>query len=180
MALKLAVLCAIVATASAGDVLSGHYYHAPQPLGYAAPVTKVVSPVAYATPAVAKVPAVATPLLTKHIDEEYDPNPQYSYAYDVQDSITGDNKQQHESRNGDVVEGSYSFIEADGTRRIVEYTADPHNGFNAVVHKEPAITKAASIVAPPPSPLPLAYAPASIVTKPLGYAAPGPYSHFIH
>jgi hypothetical protein len=28
------------------------------------------------------------------------------------------------------------LIEADGTRRIVDYTADPVHGFNAVVHKE--------------------------------------------
>ncbi|XP_031829841.1 cuticular protein 3 [Nomia melanderi] len=79
----------------------------------------------------------------------YDPHPQYSYAYDVQDSLTGDSKSQHESRDGDVVSGSYSFIEADGTRRIVEYTADPVNGFNAVVHREPvAVLKPVVKVAP--------------------------------
>uniref|UniRef100_A0A6V7L066 Uncharacterized protein n=1 Tax=Bracon brevicornis TaxID=1563983 RepID=A0A6V7L066_9HYME len=70
---------------------------------------------------------------------EYDPHPQYTYAYDVQDALTGDAKSQHETRNGDVVSGSYSLIEADGTRRVVEYTADPVNGFNAVVHREPAV-----------------------------------------
>lgn len=42
--------------------------------------------------------------------------------------------------------GSYSLIEPDGTRRIVEYTADPVQGFNAVVHKEPA---AAKVIAAP-------------------------------
>ncbi|XP_015126672.1 larval cuticle protein A2B-like [Diachasma alloeum] len=178
MTLKFVILCATLAIVNAGDLLTGHYYHAPQPLAaaaplaYAAPIAKVVSPVAYAAPAVAKV---ATPVITKHIDEEYDPNPQYSYAYDVQDSITGDNKQQHESRHGDVVEGSYSFIEADGSRRIVDYTADPHNGFNAVVHKEPAIAKAAPIVAHAP----VAYA-APALAKPLAYAAPAPYAHLIH
>lgn len=59
---------------------------------------------------------------------EHDPHPQYSYGYDVQDSLTGDSKSQYETRDGDVVRGSYSLIEADGTRRIVEYTADPING----------------------------------------------------
>ncbi|XP_033175599.1 larval cuticle protein A2B-like [Bombus pyrosoma] len=79
----------------------------------------------------------------------YDPHPQYTYAYDVQDSLTGDSKTQQETRNGDIVSGSYSFIEADGTRRIVEYTADPVNGFNAVVHREPvAVIKPALKVAP--------------------------------
>ncbi|KYN09462.1 PREDICTED: uncharacterized protein LOC108769731 [Trachymyrmex cornetzi] len=81
----------------------------------------------------------------------YDPHPQYSYAYNVQDTLTGDAKSQHESRDGDIVSGSYSFIEADGTRRIVEYTADPVNGFNAVVRREPlVVVKPVVEVAPPP------------------------------
>lgn len=56
-------------------------------------------------------------------------------------------KNQQESRSGDVVQGSYSLIEPDGTRRIVEYTADPVQGFNAVVHKEPVATKVVAPVA---------------------------------
>ncbi|XP_076163315.1 cuticular protein 3 [Ptiloglossa arizonensis] len=79
--------------------------------------------------------------------EELDSVPRYSFAYDVQDAVTGDSKAQYETRNGDVVQGSYSLIEADGTRRIVEYTADPINGFNAVVSREPA-TAVAAIAAP--------------------------------
>lgn len=89
--------------------------------------------------------------------EEYDPHPQYSYAYDIQDALTGDSKSQQESRDGDVVHGSYSLLEADGTRRIVEYVADPVNGFNAVVHREPAAAPVAPI--------------AKLVT-PTAYAAP--------
>jgi hypothetical protein len=94
------------------------------------------APVALGPAPVAIGPA---PVLAKL--EEYDPHPQYSYAYDVQDALTGDSKSQQETRDGDVVSGSYSLIEADGTRRIVEYTADPVNGFNAVVHREPAVIK---------------------------------------
>lgn len=62
---------------------------------------------------------------------------------------TGDSKSQQESRSGDVVQGSYSLVEPDGTRRVVEYTADPANGFNAVVHKEPlgGVVKAVAPVA---------------------------------
>ncbi|CAK9796394.1 Larval cuticle protein A3A [Anthophora quadrimaculata] len=99
---------------------------------------------------VAALPAVPLAKLTP-VDPglNYDPHPQYTYAYDVQDSLTGDSKSQQESRDGDVVSGSYSFIEADGTRRIVEYTADPVNGFNAVVHREPvAFIKPVVKVAP--------------------------------
>ncbi|KAI4496323.1 hypothetical protein M0804_000133 [Polistes exclamans] len=92
-----------------------------------------------AIPAVAAVPAARL--------EEFDATPQYSFAYDVQDTLTGDSKAQYETRNGDIVQGSYSLIEADGTRRIVEYTADPVNGFNAVVSREP-VTALAAIAAP--------------------------------
>lgn len=53
----------------------------------------------------------------------------------MQDPHTGDHKSQHEVRDGDVVKGSYSVVEPDGTLRTVHYTADDHNGFNAVVEK---------------------------------------------
>lgn len=62
------------------------------------------------------------PVVAKVAHEDYDPNPQYSFAYDVQDSLTGDSKAQHETRSGDVVQGSYSLIDADGFKRTVEYT----------------------------------------------------------
>lgn len=92
------------------------------------------APLAYA-------PVAKAVIAQPHYDEhqyDYDSHPQYSYSYDVHDSLTGDAKSQHETRNGDAVEGSYSFIEADGSRRVVHYTADDHNGFNAVVEKQPA------------------------------------------
>ncbi|XP_048507675.1 cuticle protein 21-like [Athalia rosae] len=140
----------------------------------------------------------AAPIATsKTVDADFDPHPQYSYAYDVQDSLTGDYKEQRETRNGDVVEGSYSLVEADGSRRIVDYTADPENGFNAVIRKEAGFVKggvaapvvAAKVAAPlahsapvvklaayAPAPAPVyaapAYAPAKIAAPALSYAAP--------
>lgn len=33
------------------------------------------------------------------------------------------------------MKGGYSLYEPDGTKRVVEYTADKHHGFNAVVKK---------------------------------------------
>ncbi|XP_024871942.1 chromatin modification-related protein eaf-1-like [Temnothorax curvispinosus] len=102
--------------------------------------------------------------------EEFDPAPQYSFAYDVQDAVTGDSKAQYETRNGDIVRGSYSLIEADGTRRIVEYTADPINGFNAIVSREPAI---AAAVAAPVLPLrPAGLTPVAIPAAPAAVPAP--------
>uniref|UniRef100_T1HEF8 Uncharacterized protein n=1 Tax=Rhodnius prolixus TaxID=13249 RepID=T1HEF8_RHOPR len=82
--------------------------------------------------------------------EEYDPHPQYSFSYSVNDAVTGDNKGQTETRDGDVVQGSYSLVEPDGSRRVVEYTADSVNGFNAVVHKEAAVAHAPVAVAHAP------------------------------
>lgn len=61
---------------------------------------------------------------------------QYDFSYSVHDEHTGDIKQQQETRHGDAVQGSYSLVEPDGHRRVVHYTADAHNGFNAVVERE--------------------------------------------
>lgn len=133
------------------------------PVAYAAPaVAKVAAPVAYAAPvAKAVLPA-----------EDYDPNPQYSYAYDIQDGLTGDSKSQQESRSGDVVQGSYSLTDPDGTRRTVEYVADPVNGFNAVVHREPLVAKVAAAPVVAKVAAPFAYAaPVAKVAAPVAYAA---------
>ncbi|XP_017156759.1 adult-specific cuticular protein ACP-20 [Drosophila miranda] len=69
--------------------------------------------------------------------EKHEPHhyPKYQFDYGVKDAHTGDQKSQWETRDGDKVKGSYSLKEADGTTRVVEYTADDHNGFNAVVKK---------------------------------------------
>ncbi|XP_035780962.1 larval cuticle protein A3A-like [Anopheles albimanus] len=167
MAFKFAVFAAIVAVANA--VAIGYpaplgAYHAP--LGaYHAPlgVAKVAAPLAY--PAVAKVAKIA---------DDYDPNPQYSYSYHIADAVTGDNKEQQESRSGDVVTGSYSLVEPDGTRRVVEYTADPVNGFNAVVNRQPLAVKAVAPIAKYAAPL--AYPAVAKVAAPIapyGYPAYG-------
>ncbi|KAL0892032.1 hypothetical protein ABMA27_015257 [Loxostege sticticalis] len=67
-----------------------------------------------------------------HVD--YHAHPKYDYSYSVSDPHTGDHKTQHEARDGDVVKGEYSLLQPDGSFRKVTYTADDHNGFNAVVH----------------------------------------------
>ncbi|CAH1173772.1 unnamed protein product [Phaedon cochleariae] len=116
-------------------------------------------------------PLVAQPVAVAKtvVSDEYDPHPQYSYGYDVQDGLTGDSKSQVESRDGDVVHGSYSLTDADGLRRTVDYTADPINGFNAVVRREPLAAKA--IVAAPA--LAKVAAPVAIAAPAIArYAAP--------
>ncbi|KAJ0171996.1 hypothetical protein K1T71_012759 [Dendrolimus kikuchii] len=77
--------------------------------------------------------------LDDHHGEEYDldyhAHPKYSFDYAVKDPHTGDEKEHWETRDGDKVKGSYTLVETDGTKRVVEYEADDKNGFNAVVHK---------------------------------------------
>lgn len=147
------------------------------PLAYAAhsaPVAYAAAPVAHApaAPLVHAAPAAYAAPVTKvaAVAEAYDPHPQYSFAYDVQDGLTGDSKTQHETRDGDVVQGSYSVVDPDGTKRTVQYTADPHHGFNAVVHREPLALKVAKVATPVAYAAPVAkvaaptvYAPASVV-----------------
>lgn len=158
--LQFVVLATIVVAAQAGVLApAGPLAYsaqilAPQhaPLAYAAPIAKVAAPLAVA--------------------DEYDPHPQYNFAYDIQDGLTGDSKNHQEVRDGDVVQGSYSLIESDGFRRIVDYTADPVNGFNAVVRREPLVQKA--VLAKAVAPIaPLAYAaPVAKIAAPLAYSAP--------
>lgn len=110
----------------------GHYpglghHHLPGPLHYSAPPAPHYAPVHYA-------PA---PVHYKPVEVYPDSIPEYSFGYSVSDAHTGDAKSQHETRHGDVVKGSYSLVEPDGTIRTVKYTADPHNGFNAVVDRQP-------------------------------------------
>ncbi|XP_055628767.1 cuticle protein 8-like [Toxorhynchites rutilus septentrionalis] len=73
--------------------------------------------------------------LEDHHHEDYNAHPKYKFEYGVKDSHTGDHKQQWEVRDGDVVKGQYSLHEADGSKRIVDYKSDDHNGFEAVVQK---------------------------------------------
>lgn len=152
--------------------------------GVLAPATTYVShaaPLAYhAQPAVA---VAGHPVIAKHA-EEYDPHPQYNFAYDIQDGLTGDFKNQHETRDGDVVKGQYSLLEADGTRRVVDYTADPVHGFNAVVSREGAVkaapaativkTVAAAPIAYASAPVTYAHQPALLktISAPLAYSQP--------
>lgn len=55
------------------------------------------------------LPAVASPIIVKDASvEELETHPQYTFSYSVNDEGTGDDKHQHETRNGDVVSGQVS------------------------------------------------------------------------
>lgn len=67
---------------------------------------------------------------------------EYEFSYSVNDEKTGDIKNAKETRKGDLVEGSYDLIDADGFKRTVEYKSEGKKGFTAVVKREPTETKA--------------------------------------
>ncbi|XP_026851133.1 larval cuticle protein A3A [Drosophila persimilis] len=150
MAFKFVFALAFVAVASAGYAVPQVYHAGP-----------AVATYAHAAPV-----AVAQKVVVKAA-EEYDPHPQYRFSYGVDDKLTGDNKGQVEERDGDVVRGEYSLIDADGYKRTVQYTADPINGFNAVVNREPLVKAVA--VAPVVKTI---AAPVAHYAAPTHYAAP--------
>lgn len=77
---------------------------------------------------------------------------EYDYNYSVHDDNTKDIKQHHEKALNGAIVGQYSLMDADGYRRIVDYTADDKNGFKAVVRREfVEIPKSALIVEKVPS-----------------------------
>ncbi|KAF5299173.1 hypothetical protein FQA39_LY02346 [Lamprigera yunnana] len=130
--------------------------------------------------------SVIAPIAQTVVSSEYDPNPQYSFGYSVNDAFTGDSKSQVETRKGDFVQGQYSLLESDGTKRIVDYASDPVNGFNAVVNKVPVVAPIAPVVktvvaapvvaktvvaAAPVASAHIAAAPFGHIASPLAYSA---------
>ncbi|XP_066257378.1 cuticle protein 7-like, partial [Euwallacea similis] len=120
-----------------------------------------------AVPVIEPVAIGHAPAVAVHA-EPYDAHPQYKFEYGVSDPHTGDQKSQEEVRDGDIVKGSYSLVEPDGSKRRVDYTADPVNGFNAIVKKEPLhhVTPVVSHapVAVAHAPVAVAHAPAVTLT----------------
>ncbi|XP_060840000.1 cuticle protein 7-like [Rhopalosiphum padi] len=145
MAAKMIIFAACVATALSQ---------------YAAPAYKP----AYSAPAYSAPKAYAP-------EPAYPPTP-YNFEYSVNDPHTYDVKSQSEYSDGNgYVKGSYSLLEADGSTRTVEYTADDYNGFNAEVkNSAPAYKPAysAPAYAAPAYPAPAYSAPAY---KPAPYKA---------
>ncbi|PSN32529.1 hypothetical protein C0J52_24774 [Blattella germanica] len=81
--------------------------------------------------------------------EDYDPNPQYQFAFDVKDDEFTNYQNRKEQREGGKISGSYSVVDSDGFIRTVKYTADPLEGFKAQVTREPT-NIVVKIPTPPP------------------------------
>lgn len=124
MAFKFVTFCGLIAVASAGLLPATQYVSAPQ--HQQAYITKEIQPA----------------IIKKYVQqqEHYEPA-NYEFHYDVQDAHTGDYHSQQEKAENGAVRGSYQLHDADGYLRIVEYTADDHNGFQAVVKREPLSQK---------------------------------------
>ncbi|CAG4941766.1 unnamed protein product [Parnassius apollo] len=113
------------------------------PIHYAAPAANTGSAI-YSSSAIHSAPenhAAPADSVGAHEDHYVDEyaHPKYGFSYSVEDPHTGDHKSQHEERDGDVVKGEYSLLQPDGSFRKVTYTADHHNGFNAIVHNSPPV-----------------------------------------
>ncbi|XP_017784712.1 PREDICTED: cuticle protein 7-like [Nicrophorus vespilloides] len=147
---KFLVFAALVAFAQAGvyELHHGEHgtsYSSVNLLAVPAVVkTAHVAPIAHVAPVFKVAPAFAkvlAPVVQKVI---YPDTPaHYSFEYGVNDAHTGDVKNQHEERDGDVVKGYYTLIQPDGVTRTVHYTSDAHSGFNANVEYkgEPIVQK---------------------------------------
>ena len=90
--------------------------------------TRVVSPVSHA---VVVPQRVATPVILPEPEQAIPAN--YNFGYSVSDLVSGDAKTRQETREGDLVTGSYSVADPDGRIRTVTYTADSVHGFQAKV-----------------------------------------------
>jgi hypothetical protein len=77
------------------------------------------------------------PAPQKWAEPKHEEPANYEFNYEVHDEHTGDIKRQNEKAVNGVISGQYSLYDADGFRRVVEYTADDHNGFVANVRREP-------------------------------------------
>ncbi|XP_050668993.1 cuticle protein-like [Leptidea sinapis] len=150
---KAIVACALLVVVHGGLIASPHGAVSSQSIVLGHPAPAYAAP-AYAAPAYA-APALAAPAyglgyglghgaVVAHAPiahavaapvEVYS-HPRYQFNYGVADGHTGDRKSQWETRDGDVVKGQYQLVEPDGTIRTVNYSADDHNGFNAVVSRQ--------------------------------------------
>ena len=123
MALKLVILACLISVAFAGILPT-----------YIPPVQHYLPPAT-----TTQAPWKPDPIVWKP-----EPAPEkpanYEFKYEVNEPKTGDVKQQIEKAVDGVITGQYWLIEPDGSKRVVDYTADDKNGFQATVKVIPAQT----------------------------------------
>jgi len=122
MAFKFVILCAALAAVNAGVIETGW-----QPNPWNPHTATVIQPA---------TTIIKQPAIVKHVAPAEAPA-NYEFNYEVHDAHTGDIKRQHEKAENGHISGQYSLVDPDGFRRVVSYTADDHNGFQANVQREP-------------------------------------------
>uniref|UniRef100_A0A4Y0BHP2 Uncharacterized protein n=1 Tax=Anopheles funestus TaxID=62324 RepID=A0A4Y0BHP2_ANOFN len=190
MAFKFVLLATLVAAASAGLLPVAHHgpiatshstiqHHAAPAAHYGGSIHAAPAIYQHSAPTIVKT--IAQPTIIKSVEHHAPAN--YEFSYSVHDEHTGDIKSQHETRHGDEVHGQYSLLDSDGHHRIVDYHADHHSGFNAVVRREPSAVKIAQpvhkVIAQPVHVSSYAHAPVAHATVQHHHAAPivSSYAH---
>lgn len=120
---------------------SEQQYYQPQP--EQAPAAQYYQPRPQAQPARKLVRPQSGQQLDdqQQLPEDYDPNPQYQFGFDIQDDEFTNYQNRKEQREGGKISGSYSVVDSDGYIRTVTYTADPLEGFKADVVRKPTDIK---------------------------------------
>merc|ERR1711963_234565 len=98
-------------------------------------------------------PAIVPTISQKLIPEEEFVPANYNFGYSVSDVVSGDSETRQETREGDLVTGSYSVADPDGRIRTVTYTADSVHGFQAKVTYDGEEGPVAIPFNPPPTPV---------------------------
>ena len=152
---------AFVAAATAGIIQepAGYYQHQAAPQYFQQPQL---------------IKQLVQPTIVKQLVAAEEPA-NYEFNYSVHDEHTGDIKQQQEKAHNGAIVGQYSLIDADGYRRIVDYTADDHHGFNAQVRREPLNVKVAQPIVQKVIAQPQYYSAPTVtkvISQPQYYSAP--------
>jgi len=85
----------------------------------------------------------------------FDPNPRYTYSYQVSNDKEQTYIAQTESRDGDAVNGEYSYVDANGALITVRYQANDQDGYTETREvQEDFIQIRSRPVAPAPAPVP--------------------------
>ncbi|KAH9419834.1 hypothetical protein DERP_001665 [Dermatophagoides pteronyssinus] len=109
-----------------GPLSTGQY----RPVAYYSQLPPLAKPIAYtAAPKPIRYSAPSAALV-EH-EENYPPQP-FSYSYDTVDEYGTQMTRQESGDGAGTVRGSYSYRDANGMARIVNYIAD-HNGFRAEI-----------------------------------------------
>jgi len=101
--------------------------------------------------------------------EHFEEHPKYTYAYQVATDETQTYITQTENKDGDKVNGEYSYVDANGALVTVKYQADDVNGYTETRSEQPGFVQMRVYKAPESK-----VAPAPVKAKPAPRPAPRP------